>query len=215
MSRPRGLSMHDDAADALPRRAGGPESAMTRVRPPGWSYNPSAWSERGPLLALAAIGLGIATYTTLYQWGVIGTFWDPFFGSASSAAALHSKISTILPIPDGTLGIPGYLCDLIFDVLGGADRWRRMPWVVLAFGATITGLATVSTLLTISQGILVQRWCTLCTGSAVISLLILAVGIGEVLATLQYLQRTYARRQMPLAVWHALWGRSFDARTDL
>ena len=53
--------------------------------PRGWSYNPSSWPQRLPLVGLALIGFGIASYLALYQWGVFSTVWEPFFGGGSRA----------------------------------------------------------------------------------------------------------------------------------
>ncbi|HEX8037048.1 MAG TPA: vitamin K epoxide reductase family protein [Ktedonobacterales bacterium] len=171
--------------------------------PPGWSYNPSSWSERRPLLVLAAFGLAAAIYTACEQLGIVAQMWDPFFGSQSSYLVTHSVISRLLPIPDGLLGVVGYLCDLIFGALGTQDRWRRLPGVVLLFGLIITGLGVVSVALTILQGVVILHWCTVCLISAAISMLIFGLGIGEVLASLQYLARERARGY---AFWPALWG---------
>jgi hypothetical protein len=35
--------------------------------PPGWSYNPAAWSQRTPIVVLAAVGFVLAAYLALYQ----------------------------------------------------------------------------------------------------------------------------------------------------
>jgi hypothetical protein len=51
--------------------------------PPGWAYNPSSWSQRLPIVALAFAGFGIAMYLALYQWGVFARVWEPFFGEGS------------------------------------------------------------------------------------------------------------------------------------
>ena len=51
--------------------------------PPGWSYNPSAWPERVPLLIIAAAGLLIALYLGLYQLHIFSTVWEPFFGNGT------------------------------------------------------------------------------------------------------------------------------------
>lgn len=176
--------------------------------PPGWSYNPCAWSERLPLVGLAALGFAAAFYTGFYQLGVIPQMWDPFFGSHSSYLVTHSMVSRILPFPDGLLGVPGYLCDMVFGSLGGPDRWRRMPWAVLAFCGTITALAVVSVLLTITMGALVKHWCTVCLVSASVSVLIFGLGVGEALPVLQHLKRVSARTGSLKAVWYALWGKS-------
>lgn len=43
---------------------------MTRAsQPPGWTKNPSSLRERLPIVALALVGTGIATYLSLYQLG--------------------------------------------------------------------------------------------------------------------------------------------------
>ena len=70
--------------------------------PPGWSYNPSSWKQRLPLVAVAMCGFGIAFYLALYQWRVIPDVWEPFFGSGSKVI-LNSFISRLLPIPDAAL----------------------------------------------------------------------------------------------------------------
>jgi hypothetical protein len=93
--------------------------------PPGWSYNPSAWKERWPLICLAAVGFLAAVYTALAQLGIVPSMWDPLFGSASSYAVTHSFISKRLPVPDGVLGVVGYTGDLVFGSSGGDNRWRR------------------------------------------------------------------------------------------
>lgn len=171
--------------------------------PPGWSYNPSAWHERRWLLCLAAIGLLAAIFTGLSQLGVV-TLWDPIFGAASSYAVTHSFISRLLPVPDGLLGVVGYICDLIFGAIGGDDRWRAKPWATLIFALVITGLGVVSLALTILQGAVIGHWCTVCLVSAAVSTLIFGLGIGEALAALQYLARVrYAGGWAQ--TWRALW----------
>ncbi len=171
--------------------------------PPGWSYNPSAWSERLPLLILALLGFGISLYLALFQFGVLANVWDPFFGSASSRAVLHSVVERYLPVPDASLGALGYTADVVTGGLGGRDRWRAMPWIVLLFGATIAALGAVSTLLIIIQGTVVRQWCTLCLCSAAISIIILGIGFGETLAALQQVKREHTQGR---SLWHALLG---------
>lgn len=173
--------------------------------PPGWRRNPSAWRERRWPLGLAVIGLLAALYTGLSQVGVIPAMWDPFFGSASSYAVTHSFISRLLPVPDGLLGVAGYACDLIFGSIGGEQRWHRMPWAALIFGAVITALFLVGLTLTTLQATVIGHWCTICLLSAAVSVLVFALGIREPIASLRYLALTLledGRR----AAWHALWG---------
>src|SRR5579884_3669718 len=176
--------------------------------PPGWSYNPSAWKERRVFLALAVIGLLAAAYTSAAQLSIIPAMWDPIFGSASSYAVTHSAISRLLPFPDGVLGVFGYL---IFGSLGDRERWRTAPWAALIFALVITGLGIVSLALTIAQGTIIRHWCSVCLVSALVSTLIFGLGIGEALASLQYLSRAHARGR---SLWSALLGRSEQQRAE-
>lgn len=176
---------------------------MERHTPPGWTYNPSNWPERVPILAVALAGFGIATYLTLYQLDVFPDVWEPFFGGGSRTI-LHSSISRLLPIPDAALGAIGYLLDAVSGVIGGRGRWRTMPWIVLLFGVAVGPLGLVSLLLVISQPVLFQAWCTLCLTSALVSVCMIGPAMDEILASLQYLKRERARGR---ALWDAFWGK--------
>jgi hypothetical protein len=170
--------------------------------PPGWSYDPSTWRERAPLIALALLGGAIATYLALYQWRVIDDVWDPFFGRGSRAI-LDSPVSRLLPIPDAALGALGYLLDGVSGVIGGTDRWRSMPWVVVLFGIAVGPLGAVSIALVIAQPVAFGAWCTLCLASALVSVLMIGPAMDELLASLQYLRRESARGR---SAWRLFWG---------
>jgi len=94
---------------------------MTQRIPSGWTYNPSAWSDRVPLLVLALVGFGIAAYLALYQVGFFSSVWEPFFGNGSQII-LHSRLSRFLPIPDAALGALGYTLEVISGISGGRGR---------------------------------------------------------------------------------------------
>lgn len=115
-------------------------------------------------------GFGIATYLALYQWGVLGDVWEPFFGEGS-VVVLGSSISRFLPFPDAALGALGYLMDAVTGVVGGRERWRTMPWLVVVFGLAVGPLGAVSVLLVILQPVVLDAWCTLCLAPAAVSLL--------------------------------------------
>jgi type IV secretory pathway VirB3-like protein len=172
------------------------------VTPPGWSYNPSSWSERLPLIGLATIGFGIAGYLALVQLGEIGRAWEPFFGRGSETI-LHSGVSRLLPVPDAALGAAGYLLDAVSGGIGGRGRWRTQPWVVVLFGIAVGPLGAVSLLLVILQPVLFNAWCTLCLASALVSLLMIGPAMDELLASLQVLAR---ERRAGRSVWRAFWG---------
>lgn len=170
--------------------------------PPGWDYNPATWSQRLPIVGLALVGFAIATYLTLYQVEVLDTVWEPFFGDGSETI-LNSSVSHILPVPDAALGAFGYLLDAVAGAIGGTERWRTMPWIVILFGFAVGPLGAVSVVLVIFQPVLFDSFCTLCLASAVISLAIIPPALDEALASLQHLRRE-ARAGRPL--WRAFWG---------
>lgn len=171
--------------------------------PPGWTYNPSHWSERIPLVVVAAVGLAIALYLSAYQLRLVPSIWDPFFGSASSERILDSPISSVLPIPDALMGAIGYLLDAVTGVIGSTKRWKTMPWIVILFGVAVGPLGLTSLFLVIAQPVLFDAWCTLCLTSAAISTVMIGPAMDEVLASLQYMQRV---KRSNLSVWKAFWG---------
>lgn len=171
--------------------------------PPGWVKNPSAWGERLPIVALAIIGFGIATYLALYQYEVIDDVWEPFFGDGSRTI-LDSSLSRVLPVSDAALGAFGYLLDAVTGVIGGTRRWRTMPWIVVLFGIFVGPLGAVSILLVIAQPVLYDSFCTLCLATAVISLAMIPPAVDEVLASMQDVRRV---RQAGGDWWRFFWGR--------
>jgi hypothetical protein len=164
--------------------------------PPGFDRNPTAWSRRIWLAVLALLGLYVSTYLTLFQIGVLPSVWDPFFRS--------TRVLEYLGIPDAALGVLAYATEIVLLLIGGRERWRTMPWTVLALGVVILSGAVVSVLLILMQAFLVGSWCTLCLTSAAISFAIFALGYDEPLAGLRYLSRI---RDSGGSAWRALWGR--------
>lgn len=172
--------------------------------PPGWDYDPSAWSQRIPIALVALVGFAIATYLSLFQLEILPRVWEPFFGEGSRVI-LTSGVSNVLPIPDAALGAFGYLLDAVTGVIGGRARWRTMPWIVLLFGLAVGPLGAISILLVMIQPIVYGEWCTLCLASAVISVAMIGPAMDEVLASLQHLRRT---ADGGASVWRAFWGLS-------
>jgi uncharacterized membrane protein len=170
--------------------------------PPGWDYNPATWGQRLPIVGLAVVGVGIATWLTLFQLGVISTIWEPFFGDGSRKV-LESKLSRVLPVPDAALGAAGYFVDAVAGVIGGTRRWRTMPWIVVVFGLAVGPIGAVSIALVMSQPLVVGAWCTLCLASAVISLLMIGPAMDEMLASLQYMKRV---KEDGRPFWRHFWG---------
>lgn len=146
------------------------------------SASPSAWSKRLPVAVLALVGLGIATYLTLYQWHVTHSVWDPFFGARGSERVLTSAIERYLPLPDATLGAMAYAVEAVLAVIGGTERHREHPKVVLLLGLVAAGMALTGLALVLTQIFFVHAGCTLCIGSAVISWINAALTREEALA---------------------------------
>jgi uncharacterized membrane protein len=170
--------------------------------PAGWDYNPSAWKQRLPIVGMAAIGFAIAGYLALYQVGVFDSVWEPFFGRGSERI-LHSWVSRLFPVSDAALGALGYLLDAVTGLIGGRDRWRKMPWLVVLFGVLVGPLGAVSVFLVILQPVVFDAWCTLCIVTAVLSVAMIPPAMDEVLASLQLLKRQVARGG---SRWRVFWG---------
>lgn len=173
--------------------------------PPGWTYNPAAWSQRLPIVGAAVIGFFIAGYLALYQAGVFGSVWDPVFGGGS-AVVLSSWVAEgaerSVGLSDAALGALGYLADAVAGLVGGTRRWRTMPWVVVLFGLLVGPLGAVSITLVILQPF-VGGWCFLCLVTAFISILMIGPAMDEVLASLQHL---CAEGRAGRSVWWTFWG---------
>jgi uncharacterized membrane protein len=169
--------------------------------PLGWSYNPSSWLQRAPILALALFSFFLARYMTAFQLGHITSVWDPIFGYGT-VLVLGSDLSKSFPISDGGLGAFTYLVELLSGFMGDPRRWRTMPWMVALFGFMVIPLGVVSVVLIMLQPIIIGEWCTVCLLSALFMLIMIALSLDEVIAMLQFLVQT---RRAGKSVWRAFW----------
>ncbi|MEP6985253.1 MAG: vitamin K epoxide reductase family protein, partial [Chloroflexota bacterium] len=169
--------------------------------PLGWSYNPSSWQQRAPILALALLSFFMSRYMSAYQLGHIAWAWDPLFGSGT-VKVLTSTVSHAFPISDAGLGAFLYLIELLSGFMGDPRRWRTMPWMVAFFGFLVVPLGIVSVGLIITQPVVVGAWCTLCLLSALAMLLMVALSLDEVIAMLQFLWQTHRAGK---SVWRTFW----------
>lgn len=202
MSESEFPSRWGDAASRPASSADQTRDSSEADSPPGWDYNPSAWSQRIPIVVLAVIGFGIAGYMALFQLGVLATVWDPFFGDGTRRV-LTSKVSEAFPISDALLGAFGYLLDAVTGAIGGTKRWKKMPWIVVVFGLAVGPLGAVSIALVMMQPLTVGYWCTLCLTTAAISILMIGPAMDEFLASLQYVRR---ERLKGRSAWRVFWG---------
>ena len=169
--------------------------------PPGWSYNPSSWPQRAPIIVLAAVGAFLSRYMTAFQLEHITSLRDPVFGSGTERV-LTSEVSRALPIPDAGLGAVAYMIELLMGFMGDKRRWRTMPWMVTFFGILVVPLGVVSITLVALQPIAVGAWCTPCLVAAAAMLTMISLTLDEVVAMGEFL--LLARREgQPL--WHTFW----------
>ncbi len=136
----------------------------------------------------ALAGLAIATYLLLQQVGPLTSPWDPIFGARASGRVLGLSA----PFPDAAAGVLAYAAELVLLAIGGRARWHTLPWACLALGAVLTMGACVSVVLIVIQPVIVEDWCSLCLGSAALSLALFALGIGEARAAAGEIRRTRA-----------------------
>jgi hypothetical protein len=169
--------------------------------PPGWSYNPSSWHQRAPLVGLALFGWLLSCYLAAYQLGYIERAADPFFGS-STETVLTSEISRMWPISDAGLGAFAYTFEMLMGWMGGTTRWRTMPWMVTFFFILVVPLGLVHITLVILQPVAVGYWCTVCLAAAALMLLMIPLAVDEVFAMGQFLRRS-VREGKPF--WRTFW----------
>lgn len=169
--------------------------------PAGWTYNPSSWKQRAPIIGLAFAGFLMARYLSAFQLGHIRSVWEPVFGKGSETI-LTSEVSRWFPVSDAGLGAWSYLVDAISGAIGGTRRWHRMPWVVILFGIMVIPPGVTSITLVILQPLAVGAWCTLCLATAAVMLAMVPPAIDEVVATMQALA---GARRRGHSLWRSFW----------
>jgi len=163
--------------------------------PPGWTYNPSAWTQRIPIIATALLGLTVARYLAGYQLGHLPSVLDPFFQGSSSdprngtEEIITSALSKSWPVSDAALGAYTYLLEILTGLVGSRARWRTMPWLVVLFGLMIAPLGIVSILFVIIQPIVIGTWSTVALIGVAAILLQIPYSLDELLASLQFMRR--------------------------
>ena len=174
--------------------------------PLGWSYNPSSYAQRAPIIGFALLSFFTARHLTAFQLGYIEAQWDPFFGDGTRRV-LESEVSRSFPVSDAGLGAVSYLVEALTGLAGDQRRWRTMPWMVLFFGVLVVPLGVVSITLVVLQPVAVGAWCTLCLATAVLMLLMVSPAFDEVVASVQFLMRA-RRRGLPF--WKTLFHGASD-----
>ncbi len=169
--------------------------------PRGWSYNPSSWPQRAPIIALALLGFFLSRQMASFELHYITSFRDPFFG-IGTVRVLTSNVSRAFPIPDAGLGAVAYMVEFLMGFMGDKTRWRTMPWMVTFFGILVVPLGIVSISLIILQPLAVGAWCTPCLMAAAAMLVMISLTLDEVVAMLQFLVQA---RQEGQPLWQVFW----------
>jgi hypothetical protein len=169
--------------------------------PPGWSYNPSSWHQRMPMVGLGLLGWLISRYLAAYQLGYINAVWEPFFGDGTRRV-LTSEVSQMWPISDAGLGATAYTFEVLMAWMGGRTRWRTMPWMVTFFFILVVPLGLTHIILVILQPVVVGEWCTLCLAAATLMMIMIPFTVDEVIAMGQFL-RERVRAGKPF--WRTFW----------
>ena len=163
--------------------------------PPGWSYNPSTWSQRLPIILLAVVGLEVSRYLAAYQLGHVDGVWEPFFqGSAAdpqngTEEIITSHVAESWPVSDAAVGGYTYALEILTGIIGSRARWRTMPWLVVLFGFMIAPLGVTSIFFIIIQPILLGTWSTLALIAAAAMLIQIPYSLDELLASIQFMRR--------------------------
>ena len=184
--------------------------------PPEWGYNPASWLQRVPIGALALFGFLLSRYMAAYQMGHIDAVWEPFFagdaGMNGTETIITSPMSKAWPVADAGLGTVVYALELVMTFMGGRDRWRTMPWMVLALALLILPLGVVSIYFVIIQPIAIGTWCTLCLLTALAMALMIPYSLDEFVAMGQFLTASH-RAGKPF--WRTFWtGGAMEGGSD-
>jgi hypothetical protein len=173
-----------------------PLAALTGPQVPvGWSYNPSTWTQRLPIILLAVVGLYVSRYLAAYQLGHVDGVYEPFFeGSPAdpkngTEEIITSWVSEAWPVSDAAVGGYTYALEILTGIVGSRVRWRTMPWLVVLFGLMIAPLGVVSIFFIIIQPILLGTWSTLALLAAAAMLVQIPYSLDELLASVQFIRR--------------------------
>lgn len=156
--------------------------------PAGWTYNPSSWIQRLPIILLTCICWFASRYMAAFQLGYIDHIWDPVFGSGT-LNVITSSISKAFPVSDAGLGAAVYTIEALMGAKGGVRRWRTMPWIVVLFGILVVPAGLISIILIMLQPLLIGSWCFWCLLTAACMLIMIALTLDEVVAVLQYIKK--------------------------
>ena len=131
---------------------------------------------RDVLLALAVVGVGIATYLTYVHYAQI----EPICTTGGCETVQSSRYATLGGIPIAVFGLGMYLAIVALLVARRTERWRDVPlfaaWTfLLALGGVL-----YSAYLTYLELRVIHAICTWCVASAITVTLICVLSAPDV-----------------------------------
>jgi len=134
--------------------------------------------------AIAAMG-GVA----LYQTGVCRHLPDPPLPFVDSDRVTGSGSAYwLLETPDALLAMVSYAVTAVLAGAGGADRWRRRPWLPLLLWAKLSFDALAAALLIREEVARERRVCAWCLAASAAAVVALPQGIPEARAAARELR---------------------------
>lgn len=129
-------------------------------------------SKRVLALVLAVVGLAIATYLTLYKYGIVGTL---ACGTGQCEVVQTSRWSTLLGFPVAAWGAAYYAVVLGIAIAGVRARYATSRALSLLL-VVVTGAGLLfSAWLTYLELAVIHAICRYCVGSAVVATLLFVV----------------------------------------
>lgn len=129
-------------------------------------------SKRVLALVLAVVGLAIASYLTLYKYGVVGSL---ACGTGECEVVQTSRWSTLLGFPVAAWGAAYYTVVLLVAATGVRERYAASRPLSLAL-VVITGAGLLfSAWLTYLELAMIHAICRYCVGSAIVATLLFVV----------------------------------------
>ncbi len=149
---------------------------------------PDLWPRRATVV-LSLVGVASMAATSLLQTGVVRHLPDPPLPGFDSDKVNLSKTAYPFGIPDGTIGLLSFAANLPLAAVGGPDRARVRPWVVVLAAAKALADAAVSGWYFYQMPTKEKAWCGYCIAAQLANLGITALILPEARRALSELRR--------------------------
>jgi uncharacterized membrane protein len=133
-------------------------------------------TRRQTLVLLAAVGIGIALYLTLYKVGVIGVL-SCSVGSCETVNT--SKWSMLLGLPIAAWGLAAYAALLVLAMAGSTEARESSVPIARMLVALAAWSVLFSAWLTYLELFVIHAICIWCVTSALLWVVILTVSVAD------------------------------------